>query len=258
MEIKELYPNIIVYNGLFKDSEAVITHYKDSKKWDKWFVFGEMTMMTEKDYTFSTFPTPTEWAEQAMGSSGDEAAPYYDVLNAFFKATSHYKVNYCNEDFSNWKFAAPAICMYKTGGGATSDVGMYFHTDYQQERADAPGNKPVLTCTMYLNDDYEGGEICFKVLKDTGLEYDYIKYKPQAGDVLVFPSKPPYYHGVNVTTKGQKYFVRSFWQYIYSGTDEWLANEEKYGVELWAEMEKERERVERNTGRYNLAGLDED
>jgi hypothetical protein len=130
---------------------------------------------------------------------------------------------------------------------------MHYHTDFQQEKRDAPGYKPYITCTMYLNDDYEGGEISFKILKEGG-GFDEVVYKPKAGDILVFPSNQPYYHGVQLTTKGKKYFVRSFWDYYFPGTEEWNANQKKYGATEWAEMEHQREKLERQTGRYNLMG----
>jgi hypothetical protein len=104
---------------------------------------------------------------------------------------------------------------------------------------------------MYLNDDYEGGEIEFKVLQSDG-SFDRVSYKPKAGDILVFPSDEPYYHGVNLTTKGKKYFVRSFWDYYFPGTEEWHEGLKTYGEETWLKMEQDREKAERTTGRYNL------
>jgi hypothetical protein len=143
--------------------------------------------------------------------------------------------------------------MYETNGGASEDVAMHYHTDFQQEKREEPGFKPYITCTMYLNDDYEGGEIAFKILKDDK-SIDEIVYKPKAGDILVFPSDEPYYHGVGLTTNGQKYFVRSFWDYYFPGSPNWHAGLEKYGTETWAQMELEREKSERQSGRYNLMG----
>jgi hypothetical protein len=255
VEVIELYPNVVVYRGLYQNPEEVAKHYRDSAEWAKWFTFGELTTVKARNHTFSKFPDADEWHETMVASQGLVPAAQ-EIMGAFYTATSHYHDNYFNEEIPNWKFSAPAICMYKTDGGADTNVGMFYHTDFQQERADAPGDKPVMTCTMYLNDNYEGGEICFKVLNEEGTDVDFFIHKPQAGDVLVFPSRAPYYHGVNKTTSGQKYFVRSFWQYYSEGTQEWRDGLEKYGPTVWGEMEKERERVERNSGRYNLKGID--
>jgi hypothetical protein len=89
---------------------------------------------------------------------------------------------------------------------------MAYHTDYVGYDDAQPDF--ALTCTMYINDNYEGGDVAFKVGKD-----DYV-YKPQAGDVMVFPSGHPdllseenvCVHGVKKITSGLKYFIRIFYQ----------------------------------------------
>jgi hypothetical protein len=34
--------------------------------------------------------------------------------------------------------------------------------------------------------------------------------------------------------------IRSFWQFDYEGSKEWIENEKKYGKEVWAKMEEDR------------------
>ena len=65
-------------------------------------------------------------------------------------------------------------------------VGMVTHTD------SLPGQE--MGVLMYLNDDYEGGE----------LTYNDQTVSPKAGDAVYCPSWYP--HGVNVVTKGNRYF----------------------------------------------------
>jgi hypothetical protein len=254
MIVTELHPNVVVYSELYGNPQAVIDHYRATNTWNQWFVYGETTALADRNYQFDAFPSEQEWQAETINSDKSISDAYLAVLNAFYKSTSHYRSNFFTEELPNWTCDAPSLCMYKTNGGAAEDVGMFYHTDFPQERADAPGSRPALTCTMYLNDDYEGGSIKFKILKENETDFDYFSYKPKAGDVLVFPSKSPYYHAVDITTSGQKYFVRSFWQYEFPGTPDWLENQKLYGHEKWAEMEKERERTERNSGRYNLNG----
>jgi hypothetical protein len=50
---------------------------------------------------------------------------------------------------------------------------------------------------IYLNDDYEGGEIYFP---DHG-----IGFKPEPGDLLCFPDNPDFVHGVKEITSGTRY-----------------------------------------------------
>jgi Rps23 Pro-64 3,4-dihydroxylase Tpa1-like proline 4-hydroxylase len=55
----------------------------------------------------------------------------------------------------------------------------------------------VLSTVMYLNDDYEGGEIEFK--------NSNIKIKPEAGSIIFFPSNFLYSHEVYPITNGIRY-----------------------------------------------------
>jgi predicted 2-oxoglutarate/Fe(II)-dependent dioxygenase YbiX len=56
---------------------------------------------------------------------------------------------------------------------------------------------------LYLNDDYEGGEIYFP---DQGIDF-----KPNAGTVVFFPSNNMYIHGVREITNGIRYTTPYFW-----------------------------------------------
>lgn len=252
MESKELYPGIRVYSGIFEDSSSVIQELRSAYDWEAWYTFGDLSVVQIDRTTFNSFPTPEEWQSSIISTLEKPNKSAEQILNAFYAATKNY-VEVHNVEPVAWNFNSPAICMYDTNSGVNEDIAMHYHTDYQQEKADAAGYKPYITCTMYLNDDYEGGEIAFKVLKDDGTS-DEVVYKPKAGDILVFPSRPPHYHAVFLTTKGQKYFVRSFWDYYFEGTPEWNAGLAEHGHDKWLEMEKAREAEERGTGKYNLMG----
>jgi predicted 2-oxoglutarate/Fe(II)-dependent dioxygenase YbiX len=52
---------------------------------------------------------------------------------------------------------------------------------------------------VYLNDDYEGGEVEFVNFG--------IKIKPQPGMLLLFPSTYPYAHIAHPVTSGVKYAI---------------------------------------------------
>lgn len=254
MNLNILYPKIHVYSSLLNDPAENIQTLRSVYDWSAWYTFGELAVIQIDRKSFEDFPSQGDWdLVKSSVEKPNQAAG--NILNAFYEATKHY-VDSNSIDPVAWNFNSPAVCMYDTNGGASSDTAMHYHTDFQQEKRDEPGFKPYITCTMYLNDDYEGGEIAFKILKDDG-SFDEILYKPKAGDILVFPSDQPYYHGVRLTTKGQKYFVRSFWDYYFPGTEEWHTNREKYGDEEWAKMEHQREKQERETGRYNLMNRDD-
>jgi hypothetical protein len=59
-----------------------------------------------------------------------------------------------------------------------------------------------ISCVLYLNDDYEGGELEFPAFK--------IKIKPQTGMLILFPSNFAYRHIAHPITKGTKYAMSTW------------------------------------------------
>ena len=56
-----------------------------------------------------------------------------------------------------------------------------------------------ISCSLVLNDDYEGGEFCF---------WDgTVMHKPPKGSALVFPSNFMYPHEIKKVTKGERYSI---------------------------------------------------
>lgn len=62
-----------------------------------------------------------------------------------------------------------------------------------------PGSNRAISVLIYLNDDYEGGEVEFVHLN--------LKMKPKAGTVILFPPNYPYRHIAHPVTKGTKYSI---------------------------------------------------
>lgn len=56
---------------------------------------------------------------------------------------------------------------------------------------------------VYLNDDYEGGELVFP-------EYN-LKLKPKTGDIITFPTNAMYLHAVNKINSGTRYNILLKW-----------------------------------------------
>jgi predicted 2-oxoglutarate/Fe(II)-dependent dioxygenase YbiX len=127
-------------------------------------------------------------------------------------------------------------------------LAMDYHTDTHEFDSDSPGEKFIVTATMYLNDDYDGGEVSF-LDESSGSVTDY---KPKAGDITVFPSGAPYYHGIKPIFGNERYLLRMFWLYNFVGTQEWHKNKIKYGEELWQKMEDERIKLAFESGQYHI------
>lgn len=110
------------------------------------------------------------------------------------------------------------VCRYDAG------CAMGAHFDAQA------GDKSLkYSIVLYLNDDYEGGEISF-IIRDYDLRdpanahlkpYPEVAHpankelvdftlKPEAGSALIFPSVHPYKHQVHIMTSGEKYIFPGF------------------------------------------------
>jgi hypothetical protein len=63
----------------------------------------------------------------------------------------------------------------------------------------------TVSSVMYLNDDYEGGELWFPLLD--------VKIKPQYGDIILFPSTFIYAHASMPVTRGTKYSAVTMFDY---------------------------------------------
>lgn len=244
MKKEIIYPRVVVYKDLISNSKELVDLLKKSedsedsiifKKWEDWYGFGDFMNIAMPE-SLSEMDDYYIEAGQDSKYQKDQVDFVKTISDIFYKTTKDYIDEYKIE-LPNWVHGGISICKYNISP-PENQYAMHYHTDYRGADADAPGNKFAITCTIYLNDDYEGGGLKF-LREDNG---DVIDYKPEAGDVVVFPSGDPltgashYFHGVDKISKNNKYFIRCFWMYNYEGSEEWHANEQKYGKEKWKEI----------------------
>ena len=86
------------------------------------------------------------------------------------------------------------IARYEAGGHYA------VHTDAMGKS----GGDRIVSSVLYLNDSYEGGELYFPLFD--------IKYKPEAGSLVLFPSYYTYEHGAMPIKKGSKYCVLAWYK----------------------------------------------
>jgi hypothetical protein len=263
-EVVEIYPNILVYKNVFKDPKKIYQIIKDSSEnkqdrilgeWSQWSTFGEYINSTimnfNKEFTFENIE------ELKVNSKDQEDQKYFllELSEGFNKVTEDYLSRYGKEfDFDKdettethdgevvplWKTYGPSICKYHKE--VTDPMSMTYHSDFIREPIHSPGYKFGITVNAYFNDDYEGGEIDFFV------SGELIKYKPEAGDWLLFPSGHPeiltkdntvYLHGVFPSSGQEKYFSRMYWRKFSPGSPEWFEKEKEFGKDKWAEMQND-------------------
>lgn len=245
LKIKKLDEKIWVFNKWIENPEEYIEYYtKDpinTDRWVPWYTFGDMISDSGTGWGVSkNFPEKLEWFDNYK----DEPDPYKrELANLFYDASKIYieetGVQLPNWQSPNWGIARyfPNVADFEVehNQGRT----MLHHTDFQQEFRDYPGEKFGVTAVVYLNDDYEGGEINFRVTdpEDSSIVVKNIIYKPEPGDILMFPSKPPYYHGVMNVKNNPKYIIRLYWKYEQEASEDWIRLKEKYG-ESFEELER--------------------
>lgn len=236
LEWEELYPGVIVYHNMLQDPENAYKVMMDSekdgdgqyffRKWDPWAQFGTYTQCKGEEEQINAEKGERFNAEKSLF---DEIAISYD------KAISHYFAHTGISIPEGARYSGQSWCKYFNKiDELKNNMTMQYHTDYIISQRDMPGEKFHTTCTFYINDNYNGGDIEFYV------NGDIVNHKPKAGDLVVFPSGEPYFHGVKTIPDGNKFFIRNFVMFDYDGSEEWLANQKKYGAYKWSKMELER------------------
>ena len=237
LEWDEIYPGVICYRNMLKDPEKAYETMRKSEhlasgeyylsKWTPWSAFG--TYSQPKDNTSFTNIIDQQFK--------DEKDLDDEIRNAYNKAISHYFSNISIERTlpEDAYFSGHSYCKYFNEVDVLKNkMTMQYHTDFIVSEKDMPGPKFHTTCTFYINDNYDGGDVEFYV------NGDVTNHKPKAGDLMIFPSGEPFYHGVKTIPTGNKFFVRNFVMFGYDGSPEWIANQKKYGAYKWAKMENER------------------
>ena len=78
---------------------------------------------------------------------------------------------------------------------------------YKYHVDDGHGFNRKFSCIILLNNDYEGGELCFKTLDDPETKIDVVP-----GRIIIWPSNFMYPHKINPVKKGTRYSIVSWLQ----------------------------------------------
>jgi hypothetical protein len=247
-DITILDPRVVVFHNAVFDCKGYIDFYETNMPWNGWFRFGsqvEVGSVVHGPLIKNTpeFPSVEEWHSSMVDVTipSGNYDPYSQELAKSLYSASKFYVDYTKHTQSNWIMRPWVLAKYIPDVDMidSDTLTMNYHTDYVLKDCESPGAKFAITAVFYPNDDYGSGEISFRVVGEQGV-LKQIDYKPKAGDIVMFPSDHPYYHGVKRITGAPKYITRMYWQYEYTGSDDWHELNAKYGAEQFAELERQR------------------
>lgn len=248
MEFIQLSKDVLLVKNSVEDPQKLYDIVKKSKQEQVEF-FGPWTDWKPWGNYSKAYPrVETSWID----SSSDGGYFVRQVMNSFFSALKYYKENCLNEEYFNlwgenpniptsWeelidmpesfnldksKFKNPHKWEYgdlliaeSVNTNPSKSLSMEFHKDRRMWLTPAPS---FFNYNVYINDDYEGGEIQFVDFenaekstyinkngeeKECWLVDDPIIYRMEAGDGMLFRTDHP--HSV-FPIKGNKYYVRHF------------------------------------------------
>lgn len=243
MNFEEVYPRIFVYKNVYDEIDKLFECVKFIEsnstgeyifeKWKDWFVFG----------TYCSANPNLDEDEIADDSELFEIEKYvYHTLNDATKKVVNHYMDYNQIDWPDHSFVTSSnIAKYfdikelSSEHNPLDNLRMQFHTDYPIAEWFWPERKFLITANIYINDDYDGGEVIF--LHNENI----IPVKPKAGEIIVFPSgsplypkapeREPYFHAVNGISNGEKYFTRSYVQYQTTDTTVWDQKKSEFDSE---------------------------
>lgn len=153
------------------------------------------------EYTWLT-PEPGRNADYFLTSDklfpddNPENKVFKDIHNSVFKV-----VKTCIDDYAeSWKIS---INHYDPLNFVRY---VHPHNNFDYHIDDNPDNPRTVSAVLYLNDNYDGGELNFSRI-------DNFTLKPEVGDLVVFPSSYLYEHQSKPVTRGTKYSVAIFTHY---------------------------------------------
>ena len=131
-----------------------------------------------------------KYKQENLGTRNDTNSELIDLHEEIYQ-----KLKYCIDDYA--KYWGINVVYYEAFNFVKYEgAGTHFniHADH------GPSYNCTVSAVIYINDDYEGGDLKFPRL-------DNLVYKPKVGDIAVFPSNYIYEHASLPMESGTKYCV---------------------------------------------------
>jgi hypothetical protein len=191
---------IVIYRNLLSNPQEMLQYILDAEAVSKVCKFEKAKVVNPKGIEEDPWRTnellhfhkKESLTPELLEDKGAVALAdvYAQVHNMFVQCLNDYLVRF-NFSLKESYDQGYQVLRYANGG------------EYKRHMDDGLKTPRRVSGLMYLNGDYEGGELEFPYLNFT--------YKPYGGDLLLFPSGVPYMHAAKPVTSGTKYSVVSWW-----------------------------------------------
>jgi len=131
-----------------------------------------------------------KYKQENLGPRNESNSELIDLHEEIYQ-----KLKYCIDDYA--RYWGINVVYYEAFNFVKYEgLGTHFniHADH------GPAYNCTVSAVIYINDDYEGGDLKFPRL-------DNLVYKPKVGDIAVFPSNYIYEHASLPIESGTKYCV---------------------------------------------------
>jgi hypothetical protein len=230
-------PQIVIYSNLIKNCDKFLNIIDNENKksplwpeWKDWYDQGKFMsqIFSSNDLVINEFDDSDRQIEKLFLQNIFESFNF--IKEDYFKDYEGKKGNW--PDYINqWEKIKESdkdslrIDVYKYDDiynekDDLNDLLLQYHVDEMPELANKNIDHKIITLTIYPNDNYNGGEICFY---DEFSNKAY-EYKPKAGDITIFPSAAPFYHAVKHFNNGPRYFMRIFIYNLFENEKNWIKN----------------------------------
>jgi hypothetical protein len=222
----EVFPDILEMQSILFEHEKTTTENPEAphlfEPYRPWYTFGRVTdvQRTPDDCSHEYIQRQLHFRDrvkEVREAVIDDYCKIYGVLETVNSETwIQSSVNLAEY------FGDASVQPYDLESKNAKPKAMNYHTDFEIKKMCEDSDNFLLTCNIYWNDDYEGGEIVFY---HAGKLFPY---KPKQGEVVIFPSGSPYfpvggdgyYHCANTVFENRKYFSRNYLQYKHLPTTE--------------------------------------
>ena len=205
--IKKLaYKELVYFEDVFENLEELLdTVYTFSSNsvsdWEPWYAYGgdghqygEVKYLNRgaaRDESDLAARQKAEWLIETLVAGMKKAALEYAKIHDIHEVFVRYAVKALEHD------------------RAHMGISYYFphremgpHIDWNENNSEIE-----YTIVVYLNDEYEGGELHF-----VEPELEDLTIKPKAGSIVVFPSHMPYKHESLEIRQGRKMLITHHWK----------------------------------------------